>query len=71
MERWCWVSLQCRGVLQIWIIVGQGPTALASRWVGAVLDILVLICHFFSFSLRGGAMVLGKLLVPGHPIRNF
>ena len=25
----CWVKLQCRGVLLIWIIVGQGPVALA------------------------------------------
>ena len=31
--RWCWVNFQCRGVLLIWIRVGQGPTALA---VGAV-----------------------------------
>ena len=28
MVRWCWVNLQCRGVLLIWIIVGQGRTAL-------------------------------------------
>ena len=27
--RWCWVNFQCRGVLLIWITVGQGPTALA------------------------------------------
>ena len=27
--RWSWVNFQCRGVLLIWIIVGQGPTALA------------------------------------------
>ena len=27
--RWCWVNFQCRGVLLIWIRVGQGPTALA------------------------------------------
>ena len=27
--RWGWVIFQCQGVLQIWIIVGQGPTALA------------------------------------------
>ena len=31
--QWCFVQVhvnfQCRGVLQIWIIVGQGPTALA------------------------------------------
>ena len=27
--RWCWVNFQRRGVLLIWIIAGQGPTALA------------------------------------------
>ena len=27
--RWCWVNFQCRGVLLIWIRVGQGSTALA------------------------------------------
>ena len=25
----CWVNFQCLGVLLIWIIVGQGPVALA------------------------------------------
>ena len=29
MVRWCWVNFQCRGILLIWIRVGQGPTALA------------------------------------------
>ena len=29
MVRWCWVNSQCRGVLLIWIRVGQGPIALA------------------------------------------
>ena len=28
MVRWSWVNFQCRGVLLIWIKVGQGPTAL-------------------------------------------
>ena len=36
MERWCWVNFQCRGVLLIWIIVGQGPAVLA---VGAGGDV--------------------------------
>ena len=27
--RWCWINFQCRGVLLIWIRVGQGPIALA------------------------------------------
>ena len=40
--RWCWVNFQCRGVLLIWIRVGQGPTALA---VGAGWG---LFGHFFS-----------------------
>ena len=25
----CWVNFQCRGVLLIWITIGQGPSALA------------------------------------------
>ena len=29
MVRWRWVNFQCRGVLLIWVIVGQGTTALA------------------------------------------
>ena len=32
--RWCWVS--ALGVLQIWIIVGQGPTLLAVGAGGVV-----------------------------------
>ena len=27
--RWCWVNFQCRGVLLLWINIGQGLTALA------------------------------------------
>ena len=42
MVRWCWVNFQCRGVLLIFIIVGQGPIALA---VGADGDRSG---HFFS-----------------------
>ena len=37
--RWCWVNFQCRGVLLIWIIVGQGPIALAVGAGGGCLDI--------------------------------
>ena len=29
MAQWCWVNFQVRGVLLIWIRVGQGPSALA------------------------------------------
>ena len=57
--RRCWVDLQCRGVLLIWITVGQGPIVLAVGAVG-------LFGHFFShlpplfsfsFSLGDGPFV--------------
>ena len=53
----------------IWIIVGQGPTALAVGAGGGCLDIFTLICPFLPLSRgwSGGAMVLGKLPVPGRP----
>ena len=37
--RRCWVIFQCRGVLLIWIIVGQGPIVLAVGAGGGCLDI--------------------------------
>ena len=52
VERRCWVQFQCRGVLLNWIIVGEGPTALA---VGVVfffffltffLSSIISICFF-------------------------
>ena len=43
MVRRCCVNFQCRGALLIWIIVGQGPTALA---VGAG------VCCLDNFSLQ-------------------
>ena len=49
--RRCWVNIQCQGVLLIWIIVGQGPIALAVGAGGDCLDIFSLIYHFFSFTL--------------------
>ena len=48
--RWCWVNFQCRGVLLIWIRVGQGPTALAVGAEGGCLDIFSLVYHFFFLS---------------------
>ena len=42
MERLCWVNFQCRGLLLIWIIVGQGPTVLAVGAGGGCLDIFKL-----------------------------
>ena len=50
MVRWCWVNLQHRGVLLIWIIVGQGPTALTVGAGGGCLDIFSLIYHFSFLS---------------------
>ena len=53
--RRCWVNFQCRGVLLIRIIVGQGPIALV---VGAGRDCLdIFFSHLsllFSFSLPLG-----------------
>ena len=48
MERRCWVRFQCRGVLLVWMIVGQGPIALAVGAGGGCLDIFSLI-YLFSF----------------------
>ena len=46
----CWMNFQCRGVLLIWIIVGQRPIALAIGAGGGCLDIFSLICHFSFLS---------------------
>ena len=60
--RRCWVKFQCRGVLLIWIIVGQGPIALAVGAGGGVWTFFSLIYHFsfLSFSQRafGAKMTL-------------
>ena len=48
--RRCWVNFQCRGVLPIWMIVGQGPIALAVGAGGGCLDIFSLIYHFSFLS---------------------
>ena len=51
--RRCWDNFQCRGVLLIWITVGQGPIVLAVGAGSGCLDIFSLIYHlsFFSLSL--------------------
>ena len=41
MGGWCWVNFQCRGVLLIWIRVGQGHTARLVGTGGCCLHILV------------------------------
>ena len=48
VERRCWVNFQCQGVLLVWMIVGQGPIALAVGAGGGCLDIFSLI-YIFSF----------------------
>ena len=50
MVRRCWVNFQCRGVLLIWIIVRQGPVALAVGAGGGCLDIFSLIYPFIPLS---------------------
>ena len=42
--RWLWVNFQCRGIVLIWIIVGQGPIALAVVAGRGCLDIFSLVC---------------------------
>ena len=54
MVRRCWVNFQCRGVLQIWIIVGQGPTALAVGAGGGCLDFFLSFLFSVSLSLGDG-----------------
>ena len=49
MVRRCWVSFHCRGILLIWMIVGQGPIALAVGAGGGCLDIFFTRLSFFSF----------------------
>ena len=48
--RWCWVNFQYRGVLLIWVRVGQGPKALAVGAGGGSLDIFSLVYHFSFLS---------------------
>ena len=48
--RWCWVNFQCRGVLLVWITVGQGPIVLAVGAGGGCLDIFSLVCRFSFLS---------------------
>ena len=50
MVRWCWVNFQCRGVLLILSIVGQGPTARTVGTGGGCFDIFILVYHFTFLS---------------------
>ena len=48
--RRCWVTFQCLGVLLNWMIVGQGPIALAVGAGWGCLDIVTLHYLFSSLS---------------------
>ena len=54
--QWCWINFQCRGALLMWIIVEQGPVALAEGAGGGCLDIFSLDYQFslLSPSARDG-----------------
>ena len=53
--RWCWVKLQCWGVLLIWMRVGQGHTTLAVGAGGFVFffDIFFSRLSIFFLPLSG------------------
>ena len=52
MVRWWWVNFQCRGILLIWLIVGQGPIVLA---VGAGGGCFKFVYLFFFLPLSESA----------------
>ena len=49
----CWVNVQCRGVLLIWIMVGQGPVALAVVRVEVVWAFVSRLSFLFFLPLSG------------------
>ena len=57
MERRCWVNFQCRGVLLVWMKVGQGPIGLAVGGGGGLFGLFfshLFFLFFFSLSLGDG-----------------
>ena len=50
MERWYWVNFQCRGVLLIWIIVGQRAYFACRRCGWGLFGHFSLIYHFSFLS---------------------
>ena len=50
LVRRCWINFLCRGVLPVWIRVGQGPIVRAIGAGGGCLDIFSLVCHFTFLS---------------------
>ena len=59
MVRKYWVNFQCRGVLLVWIIVGQEPSAVGAG--GGCLDIVSLIYPFSLLSPSVWETVLYRL----------
>ena len=53
VERRCWVNFQCRSVLLIRTIVGQGPIALAVGAGGGIWTFFSRLSILFFFSLSG------------------
>ena len=51
---WCWLNFQCRSVLLILIIVGQGPTTLSVRAGGDCLAIFLSSIISLFFLLLSG-----------------
>ena len=49
--RWCWVNFQGRGVLLVWIVVGQGPAALAVDADEVIWTFLLRLSILFFLSL--------------------
>ena len=50
MVRWCLViNFQCRGVLLVWVVVGQGPSAPAVGADGGCLDFFSRLLFLSSF----------------------
>ena len=55
VERRCWVNFQCRGVLLVWMTVGQRPVVLAvGAGAGLFGYFFSRLSFLFSFSLSLG-----------------
>ena len=58
MVRWCWENFQCRGVLLLWITVGQEPTApavgMGRGYLGHFILSSIISLFFLPLSLGDG-----------------
>ena len=70
MVRRCWVNYQCQGVLLIWIIVAQGPTALAVDAGESCLKVFFSNLSFLSsFSLSLGDCPIGTEILSQRAVK--